>query len=121
MYKFSNFVPTSSDQALHSHANEVSKLWHERFGHMNYRYLQTLHKEGMVEGLPQIQPSTGACIGCVIGKHPEERYKKGKGSTTTFRSKIQRKNHTVRGFLFLNLPKITRIHFFFVNVATSVA
>ena len=35
MYKFSNFLPTSSDQALHSHANEVSKLWHERFGHMN--------------------------------------------------------------------------------------
>ena len=54
MYKFSNFLPTSSDQGIHSHANEVSKLWHERFGHMNYRYLQTLHKEGMVEGLPQI-------------------------------------------------------------------
>ena len=40
--------------------------------------------------------------------------------TTTFRSKIRRKNPTARGFLFLNLPKITRIHFFFVNVATSV-
>ena len=45
MYKFSNFLPTSSDQALHSHANEVSKLLHESFGHNNYRYLQTLHKE----------------------------------------------------------------------------
>ena len=79
MYKsLSNFLPTSSDQELHSHANEVSKLWHERFGHMNYIYLQTLHKEGMVEGLPQIQPSTGACIGCVIGKHLEQSYKKGK-------------------------------------------
>ena len=42
------------------------------------------------------------------------------GVTTTFRSKIQRKNLTVREFLFLNLPKITRIHFFFVNVATSI-
>ena len=83
MYKFSNFLPTSSDQALHSHANEVSKLWHERFGHMNYRYLQTLHKEGMVEGLPQIQPSTGACIGCVIGKHPEQSYEKGKARRET--------------------------------------
>ena len=41
-------------------------------------------------------------------------------NTTTFRSKIRRKNPTARGFLFLNLPKITRIHFFFVNVATSV-
>ena len=39
MYKFSNFLPTSSDQALHSHANEVSKLWNDRFEHMNYSYL----------------------------------------------------------------------------------
>ena len=35
MYKFSNFLHTSSDQALQSHANEVSKLLHERFGDMN--------------------------------------------------------------------------------------
>ena len=27
MYKFSNFLPTSSDQELQPHANEVSKLW----------------------------------------------------------------------------------------------
>ena len=31
--------------------------------------------------------------------------------TTTFRSKIRRKNQTVHGFLFLNLPKITRVPF----------
>ena len=83
MCKLFNFLPTSSNQALQSHANEVSKLWNERFGHMNYRYLQTLHKEGMVEGLPQIQPSTGACIGCVIGKHPEQSYEKGKARRET--------------------------------------
>ena len=39
MYKFSNFLPTSNDQEFLSHANEVSKLWNERFGHMNYKYL----------------------------------------------------------------------------------
>ena len=39
MYKFSSFLPTSNDQALLSHANEVSKLWHQIFGHMNYKYL----------------------------------------------------------------------------------
>ena len=50
---------------------------------MNYRYLQTLHKQGMVEGLPQIQPSTGACIGCVIGKHPEQRYEEGNARRET--------------------------------------
>ena len=35
MYKFLNFLPTYNDQALLSHPNETSKLWHERFGHMN--------------------------------------------------------------------------------------
>ena len=40
--------------------------------------------------------------------------------TTTFRSKIRRKNPTARGFLFFNLSKITKIHFFFVKVAISV-
>ena len=69
MYKFSNFLPTSNEQDLLSHANETSKLWHERFGHMNYKYLQALHRDEMVDGLPQIKPSNGACIGCVVGKH----------------------------------------------------
>ena len=78
MYKFSNFLPTSNEQDLLSHANETSKLWHERFGHMNYKYLQALHKDEMVEGLPQIKSSNGACIGCVVGKHPERSYEKGK-------------------------------------------
>ena len=39
MYKFSNILPTSNDQEILSHINKVSKLWHERFGHVNYKYL----------------------------------------------------------------------------------
>ena len=45
---------------------------------MNYKYLQALHKDEMVEGLPPIKSSNGACIGGVVGKHPERRYEKGK-------------------------------------------
>ena len=71
MYKFSNFLHTSNEQALLSHANENSKLWHEMFGHMNYKYLQALHRDEMVEGLPQIRSSDGACIGWLVGKHPD--------------------------------------------------
>ena len=70
MYKFSNFLPSSNDQELLSHANDISKQWHERFGHMNYKYLQALYKDEMVEGLPSIKSSNGACIGYVVGKHP---------------------------------------------------
>ena len=75
MYKFLNFLPISSDQALLSH---ISKLWHEIFGHMNYKYLQVLHKDEIVEGLPLIKSLNGACIGYVVGKHPKCSYEKGK-------------------------------------------
>ena len=44
MHKFLNFLPSSNDQALLSHAIETSMLWHETFGHMNYKYLKALHK-----------------------------------------------------------------------------
>ena len=78
MYKFSHFLPFSKGNALLTHANETSKFWHERYGHLNYRYLQALSKEGMVEGLPSIKISNGTCIGCVVGKHPKHNYEKRK-------------------------------------------
>ena len=37
----------------------------------------------MVEGLPHIRSSDGACIGCVVGKHPEQSYEKGKARRET--------------------------------------
>ena len=40
LYTFSSFVPKSNAQALLIHLNTNRKLWHERFGHLNYRYLQ---------------------------------------------------------------------------------
>ena len=83
MYKFSHFIPNSSGQMLLSHANETNKLWHEIFGDMNYKYLHALNNDGMVEGLPPINTSNGACIGCVVGKHPERNYEKGKARRDT--------------------------------------
>ena len=44
MYKFSHFLPYSSGNVLMSHANDIRKLWNERFGHLNYRYIQYLSK-----------------------------------------------------------------------------
>ena len=40
MYNLSHFLPYSQGNALLSHANETSKLWHERFVHLNYMYLK---------------------------------------------------------------------------------
>ena len=43
-YEFSHFVADAKPTALLTHGNEVSRLWHESFGHMNFKYLQRLQK-----------------------------------------------------------------------------
>ena len=42
VYMFSHFLPYSNPSALLIHANEESKIWHEIFGHLNYKYLSNL-------------------------------------------------------------------------------
>ena len=43
-YEFSNFVPDTKPTTLLTHGNEVSRLWNERFVHLNFKYLQQLQK-----------------------------------------------------------------------------
>jgi hypothetical protein len=38
----------------------------------------------MVDGLPDIQFSKGICEGCVLGKHPQEKFNKGKTHKASF-------------------------------------
>ncbi|XP_070664442.1 uncharacterized protein [Malus domestica] len=47
---------------------EVSKLWHDRYGHLNYGSLKLLSNKRMVHGLPQIDPVDGVCEDCQFGK-----------------------------------------------------
>ena len=56
-YEFSHFLPNSYPSALLTHANKKIKMWHEIFGHLNFKYLQQLHNENMVEGFPPIKYS----------------------------------------------------------------
>ena len=42
VYMFSHFIPYSNRSALLIHANEASNIWHERFGHLNYKYLSDI-------------------------------------------------------------------------------
>ena len=79
-YEFSHFVLDAKTTALLNHGNQVSRLWHERFGHMKFKYLQQLQKNYMVEGLSVIKATTGICKGCVVGKHPEHKFDRGKES-----------------------------------------
>jgi hypothetical protein len=78
LYLFSYFVPKSINIVFLSQSNDINKLWHEIFGHLNYNYLHQLSKENMVEGLPAIKFTSGVCKGCILGKHPEKKFEKGK-------------------------------------------
>ena len=77
-YYFSHFLLVSPPIALLSHANNTSKIWHERFRHLNFKYLKQLHNDNMVEGVPSIKTSDGVCVGCLVGKHPKKKYNVGK-------------------------------------------
>ena len=41
-YEFSHFVANAKPTALQTHGNDVSMLWNERFGHLNFKYLHQL-------------------------------------------------------------------------------
>ena len=41
-YEFSHFVSDAKPTTLLTHGNEVSRLWHERFSHLNFKYFQQL-------------------------------------------------------------------------------
>jgi hypothetical protein len=77
LYTFSEFI--ESDFALLlTHADESCRIWHERLGNLNFRYMQQLSKKILVDGLPNIHFSKGICDGCVLGKHSQENFDKGK-------------------------------------------
>jgi hypothetical protein len=77
LYTFSEFIEPDYALLL-THAYESSRIWHERFGHLNFRYMQYISKQILVDGLPDIHFSKGLCEGCVLGKHRQEKFDKGK-------------------------------------------
>jgi hypothetical protein len=77
LYTFFEFIEPDS-ALLPTHANESSRIWNEISMNLNFRYMQQLSKQGMVDGLPNIHFSKGICEGCFLGKHPQEKFDKGK-------------------------------------------
>jgi hypothetical protein len=53
LYTFSQFIEPDSSLIL-THADESSRIWHERFGNLNFRYMQQLIKQILVDGLSDI-------------------------------------------------------------------
>jgi hypothetical protein len=77
LYTFSEFSEHDSTLLL-THVDESSRTCHERFGHLNFRYMQHLSKQRLVDGLADIHFSKGVCEGCVLRKHPQEKFDKEK-------------------------------------------
>jgi hypothetical protein len=77
LYTFSEFIEPDSYLLL-THTDKSSRIWHKRFGHLNFRYMQQLSKHRLVDGLLDIHFSKGVCEGCVLRKHPQEKFDKVK-------------------------------------------
>jgi hypothetical protein len=76
LYKFDNFGSSSFSLFFVAHSDDLSKLWHERFGHLNYHSLQQLCNQQMVIGLPLVSCRDGVCDGCVLFKHHWDSFEK---------------------------------------------
>jgi hypothetical protein len=54
----------------------LRKLWHEQFGHLNYRSLKKLCNQQMVIVLPPVSCRDGVCVGYVLEKNHQENFDK---------------------------------------------
>jgi hypothetical protein len=50
------------------------RLWHVRYGHLNFDSLTQLQKQGMVKGLPTFKNDTSKCEACIYGKQSQESF-----------------------------------------------
>jgi hypothetical protein len=76
LYKFDNFGSSSFSSVFVAHSDDLRKLWHEQFGHLNYFSLQQLCNQHMVTGLPLVSCIDGVCASCVPGKHHRDSFDK---------------------------------------------
>lgn len=53
-------------------------LSHLRFGHLNFKDLNLLHRKGMVRGLPLIEKLENLCEGCILSERHRESFPIGK-------------------------------------------
>ena len=57
--------------------NDNSRLWHNRFGHLNFKSMMVLCNKNMVHGLPRIEEKHDVCEGCALGNYHRQSYTRG--------------------------------------------
>jgi transposase InsO family protein len=59
---------TQPSNCLIASMDDLSDLWHHRYGHVNNKSLKTLESKQIVKGLPQFKATNTACTVCHRGK-----------------------------------------------------
>jgi hypothetical protein len=75
-YKFENFGSSYFPSVFVARSDELRKIWHKQFGHLNYRSLQQLCNQHMVTSLPFVFCRDVVCAGCVLDKHHRDNFEK---------------------------------------------
>ena len=78
LYKLHTYGKCVEDSAcviVDSQAISDAKLWHARFGHLNFASLLRLQKSEMVSSLPKLEaPSKHVCEGCILDKMQRDSF-----------------------------------------------
>lgn len=61
-------IESGASKCLLSRLDAVSRLWHDRMGHVNYQALSLMSRENMVKGIPKIVQPKETCTGCLMAK-----------------------------------------------------
>jgi hypothetical protein len=78
-------IAEAKQACLQVEHEDITYLWHCRYGHLNFKSLKNLQQKNMVRGLPKIEESNHVCSDCLIGKQHRESIPK---STNWKSSKI---------------------------------
>ena len=66
LYKI--YIEERKDICLLTKAEEETRLWHLRLGHVNFKAMQLMSKNHMAHGLPSINQPREICSGCLMSK-----------------------------------------------------
>lgn len=63
-------------KCLKVEGENLENLWHRRYGHVNHKFIISIQKKQMVNGLPKFKETMGVCGVCNIGKQHQDKIPK---------------------------------------------
>jgi hypothetical protein len=66
LYKFDNFGSSYFPSIFVAHSDDLNKISHEWFGHLNYLSLQQICNQDTVTGIPLVYLRDGVYSGCAL-------------------------------------------------------